>query len=85
MIEQHEGKTGKTTDPAWLALRRRIGVAAFVVGVVLTLGFFAFFPGLPHVIDWGAVFVALGVGGLVRWGCQGWMTKVAEKKGGGGA
>ncbi|MEV5936608.1 hypothetical protein AB0L56_28750 [Streptomyces sp. NPDC052079] len=42
--------------------RRRAGFVAFVVGLVATLAFFGFFPGLPHVIDWGAILVALVVG-----------------------
>lgn len=51
--------------------RRRPGIVAFVAGLVSTLAFFAFFPGLPHVIDGGAVLVAFVVafvvGGLARW------------------
>ncbi|MEU5345239.1 MULTISPECIES: hypothetical protein [unclassified Streptomyces] len=42
---------------------------------MVTLAFFGFFPGLPHVIDWGAIVVAVLVGGLVRWLCQAWMKK----------
>ncbi|GAQ57770.1 hypothetical protein F3K43_13930 [Streptomyces sp. LBUM 1476] len=56
----------------WL---RRVGVGGFVAGVVVGVAFFAFFPGLPHVIDWGAVIVSLGVGVLVRWGCLVWGRK----------
>lgn len=59
--------------------RRRAGLVAFVVGLVATLAFFGFFPGLPHVIDWGAILVALVVGGLARWACQSWMTRSAKK------
>ncbi|MGW0777086.1 hypothetical protein ACWD01_26275 [Streptomyces sp. NPDC002835] len=36
----------------------------------MALGFFAFFPGLPHVIDSGAVVVSLVVGGITRWAVQ---------------
>lgn len=57
------------------ARRRWIGGSAFVVGLVGALAFFAFFPGLPHVIDWGAVLVALAVGGAVRWGCVAWLGR----------
>ncbi len=59
--------------------RRRAGIAAFVVGLVAGLAFFGFFPGLPHVIDWGAILVSLVVGGLARWACQGWMARSAKK------
>lgn len=55
--------------------RRRAGIAAFVVGLAVTLAFFAFFPGLPHVVDWGAIVIALVVGALARWACQAWMVK----------
>ncbi|MBC9717811.1 hypothetical protein H9Y04_35300 [Streptomyces sp. TRM66268-LWL] len=54
---------------------RRAGIAAFAAGLVGTLAFFAFFPGLPHVIDWGAIVTALIVGALARWACQSWMRK----------
>ncbi|MFG3205374.1 hypothetical protein [Streptomyces sp. NPDC048192] len=53
----------------------------FVAGLVLSLAFFAFFPGLPHVIDWGAVLVAIGVGALARWGYLGWTARAAERRG----
>nr|WP_112473010.1 hypothetical protein [Streptomyces sp. ST1020] len=64
----------------WL---RRVGVGGFVGGVVAGLAFFAFFPGLPHVIDWGAVIVSLGVGGVVRWGCLVWGRKKVSGEGSG--
>ncbi|MGW9412164.1 hypothetical protein [Streptomyces diastaticus] len=70
MIDQQQGQ-----DEAWKTRRRRAGIAAFVAGLVVTLAFFAFFPGLPHVIDWGAIVVSLIVGALARWACQSWMTK----------
>ena len=44
-------------------------------GLVVTLAFLGFFPGLPHVIDWGAIVVAVLVAALVRWVCQAWMKK----------
>ncbi|MFG3508040.1 hypothetical protein ACGF5F_21350 [Streptomyces sp. NPDC047821] len=72
MNEQQQGPGPEGPEEARL---RRAGVAAFVVGMVGTLVFFAFFPGLPHVIDWGAILVALVVGGLVRWGCRVWLTR----------
>ncbi|MFJ8636073.1 hypothetical protein [Streptomyces sp. NPDC093568] len=60
--------------------RRRAGVAAFLAGLFATLAFFAFFPGLPHVIDWGAILVSLAVGGLAHWGCLSWMRRTTTKK-----
>ncbi|GLW51162.1 hypothetical protein Stsp02_68230 [Streptomyces sp. NBRC 14336] len=51
-------------------VRRRVGVAGFLAGVVAALAFFAFCPGPPRVIDLGAVVVALAAGALARWGCQ---------------
>lgn len=70
MIDQQQGpeQTEETR-------RRSAGIVAFVAGLVLTLAFFAFFPGLPHVIDWGAIVVAVLVGALARWICQTWMRK----------
>ncbi|MFC5957791.1 hypothetical protein ACFP51_25990 [Streptomyces pratens] len=76
MTEQH----GPETAPGYAARRRRGGIVAFVVGLAATLAFFAFFPGMPHVIDWGAVLVSLTVGTLARAGCRAWMAKEAEKK-----
>ncbi|ALO93891.1 hypothetical protein AQJ11_01470 [Streptomyces corchorusii] len=72
MSEQERGPgRGRAED----VRRRWVGGGAFVVGLVGALAFFAFFPGLPHVIDWGAVLVALGVGGLMRWGCVAWLGR----------
>ncbi|MFF1452908.1 hypothetical protein ACFVYF_32950 [Streptomyces sp. NPDC058274] len=65
---------------AWRTRRRRTGIAAFLVGLIATLAFFAFFPGLPHVIDWGAILTTLAVGGLAQWGCQSWMTRTLKGK-----
>ncbi|MFF4386241.1 hypothetical protein ACFY0G_05490 [Streptomyces sp. NPDC001552] len=62
-------------DPAQAAKRRRAGIIAFLVGTVVSLAFFAFFPGLPHVIDWGAIFVSLAVGALARWAYGTWTTR----------
>ncbi|WP_405831316.1 MULTISPECIES: hypothetical protein [unclassified Streptomyces] len=62
-------------DPAWAAKRRRAGVVAFLVGAAASFAFFAFFPGLPHVIDWGAIIVSLSVGGLARWAWRSRLTK----------
>ncbi|MCW8380017.1 hypothetical protein [Streptomyces justiciae] len=76
MIEQQ----GQNVDQAWATRRRKAGITAFLVGLIATLAFFAFFPGLPHVIDWGAILVSLAVGALARWACQSWMTRAAEKK-----
>ncbi|MFF5185524.1 hypothetical protein ACFY30_17365 [Streptomyces sp. NPDC000345] len=62
------------------ARRRQAGIAAFLVGLVASFAFFAFFPGLPHVIDWGAILVSFTMGGLARWGCQSWITRTAKEK-----
>lgn len=70
MIDQKQGQ-----GQASATRRRRAEIAAFAAGLVATLAFFAFFPGLPHVIDWGAILVALVVGGIARWACQSWMMK----------
>ncbi|MFJ2606810.1 hypothetical protein ACIQOU_07770 [Streptomyces sp. NPDC091279] len=78
MIEQHKAPD---LDQARRTRRRRAGIVAFLVGAVVTVVFFAFFPGLPHVVDWGAILVALVVGGLARGGCQAWMTRAEREKG----
>ncbi|UXX94465.1 hypothetical protein N7U49_24735 [Streptomyces sp. AD2-2] len=65
MIDQQQGP-----EQSAETRRRSAGIVAFVAGLVLTLAFFAFFPGLPHVIDWGAIVVAVLVGALARWICQ---------------
>jgi protein-S-isoprenylcysteine O-methyltransferase Ste14 len=70
MIDQQQGR-----DQRLEARRRSAGIAAFVAGLVVTLAFFAFFPGLPHIIDWGAIVVAVLAGALARWVCQSWMGK----------
>lgn len=59
MVDQQQGR-----EQAQEARRRSAGVAAFVAGLAVTLAFFGFFPGLPHVIDWGAIVVAVLVGAL---------------------
>ncbi|MFD5025786.1 hypothetical protein [Streptomyces sp. NPDC058373] len=69
----HQQQQGR--DEAWKARRRQAGILAFVAGLVGTLIFFGFFPGLPHVIDSGAIIVSLAVGTLARWACQSRMTK----------
>lgn len=71
---------GRSADQAYETRRRRAGVVAFLVGLVAALAFFAFFPGLPHVIDWGAILVSLAVGGLARGACRSWMARAAKKK-----
>ncbi|PAZ16278.1 hypothetical protein CLM62_09025 [Streptomyces sp. SA15] len=76
MIEQQ----GHGADQAHETRRRRSGIVAFLVGLVATLAFFALFPGLPHVIDWGAILVSLAVGGLAREACRSWMARAAKKK-----
>ncbi|MET9320881.1 hypothetical protein ABZX75_11955 [Streptomyces sp. NPDC003038] len=62
-------------DAAWEARRRRAGIAAFVTGTAASFAFFAFFPGLPHVIDWGAILTSVAVGALTRWAWQSWITR----------
>ncbi|AXQ58945.1 hypothetical protein D0C37_12715 [Streptomyces koyangensis] len=54
--------------------RKGRGVAV-AVGLVAGFVFFAFFPGLPQVVDRGAVLVSLGVGALARWGWRGWVRR----------
>lgn len=64
-------------DPAREAERRRTGgLAAFLTATAASFAFFAFFPGLPHVIDWGAIIASLAVGGLARWA---WLKRLAQK------
>uniref|UniRef100_A0AAU2V7K6 Uncharacterized protein n=1 Tax=Streptomyces sp. NBC_00003 TaxID=2903608 RepID=A0AAU2V7K6_9ACTN len=63
--------------PAWKGKRRRAGIIAFLVGTAATLAFFAFFPGLPHVVDWGAILVALVIGSIARWARQ---TRITKKR-----
>ncbi|MFC8430898.1 hypothetical protein [Streptomyces sp. NPDC057253] len=77
MVEQQQRKI---LGQEWENRRRRAGIIAFAAGLVVTLAFFAFFPGLPHVIDWGAILVALAVGGLAQWACQSRMTKSAGRE-----
>ncbi|GLP66688.1 MULTISPECIES: hypothetical protein [unclassified Streptomyces] len=77
MIEQQQRKV---LDQEKETRRRQAGIVAFAAGLVSTLAFFAFFPGLPHVIDWGAILVAIAVGALSRWVCQSRMARATEKK-----
>ncbi|MER5727382.1 hypothetical protein ABT084_03305 [Streptomyces sp. NPDC002138] len=62
-------------DSAREARLRRSGIAAFLTGAAACLAFFAFFPGLPHVIDWGAILASLAVGALARWAWRSHMGK----------
>ncbi|MFJ3896150.1 MULTISPECIES: hypothetical protein [unclassified Streptomyces] len=75
MIDQQQGP-----EQSEETRRRSAGIAAFAAGFVLALAFFAFFPGLPHVIDWGAIVVAVLVGALARWICRTWMRKEEGRK-----
>nr|WP_151771847.1 hypothetical protein [Streptomyces abyssomicinicus] len=70
----HEQRSEHRTDPGGPEAegRRRASVAAFVAGVVAGLGFLLFFPGLPHVIDRGALPVAPALGVVARAGCLAW-------------
>lgn len=74
MVEQQQNNA----DQAREARRRRVGIVSFLVGLFATLAFFAYFPGLPHVIDWGAVLAAIAVGGLARWSCRSLMARTAR-------
>ncbi|MEU7012485.1 hypothetical protein [Streptomyces sp. NPDC046385] len=56
-----------------VARRRVVGILGFAAGFVVAIGVFAFFPGLPHVIDWGAILVSLGVGAVGRWIARRWV------------
>ncbi|WP_328969227.1 hypothetical protein [Streptomyces sp. NBC_00239] len=62
-------------DRAAKAERRRTGVAAFATGTAASLACFAFLPGLPHVIDWGAALASLATGWLSRRAWQSHMTR----------
>ncbi|MGW1777192.1 hypothetical protein [Streptomyces sp. NPDC002104] len=64
-------------DSAWEAKRRRAGLVAFLVATAASFAFFAFFPGLPHVIDWGAIITSLAAGGLARWA---WQSRLARRR-----
>ncbi|WP_432056856.1 hypothetical protein [Streptomyces sp. bgisy022] len=75
MNEQQERPPGSARG----ARRQRGGVVAFLVGLMAGLAFFGFFPGLPHVIDAGAILVSLIVGALARWGWQAWYDRSAGK------
>ncbi|MGW7343344.1 hypothetical protein [Streptomyces sp. NPDC054854] len=57
------------------AKRRRVGLIAFLTGTAASFAFFAFFPGLPHVIDWGAIITSVAVGALTRWAWQARTTR----------
>ncbi|MEV7279689.1 hypothetical protein [Streptomyces sp. NPDC093111] len=70
MIDREQGP--REVDVA-VARRRVVGILGFGAGFVVAIGFFAFFPGLPHVIDWGAILVSLGVGAGARWGARRWV------------
>lgn len=61
---------------------RRAGIVAFAAASAVTLAFFAFFPGLPHVVDWGAVLVALGLGAGARYVVRGWVRRRVGRAGG---
>ncbi|MER5293277.1 hypothetical protein ABT382_14500 [Streptomyces pharetrae] len=78
MIDQQR----QQPDKAYETRRRRAGIAGFLVGLVGAVAFFGFFPGLPHVIDVGALLVALAVGLAGRWGCQAWVGRGGRKRGG---
>lgn len=58
MIKEQGQHAGRSEE----ARQRRGRGIRFVAGFATGLAFFAFFPGLPHVIDWGALLVSLAVG-----------------------
>ncbi|MCX5123475.1 hypothetical protein OG898_10010 [Streptomyces sp. NBC_00193] len=62
-------------DSAWEAKLRRAGLTSFLVAAAASFAFFAFFPGLPHVIDWGAIVTSLAVGALARWARRSHLSK----------
>ncbi|MBV2353711.1 hypothetical protein KUM39_04930 [Streptomyces sp. J2-1] len=72
MVERQQ-QSGTDRDRPEGAGRRRGGeIAAFGIGVLVTLAYFGFFPGLPHVIDGGAIVVAVVAGLVARWGWRAW-------------
>lgn len=82
MVEQRHEQGAAGPGASRAARRRRSGIVAFLCGVVASLAVFAFFPGLPHVIDAGAVVVSLVVGVMARWGCLAWAERRAGRGGG---
>ncbi|MFJ6798431.1 hypothetical protein [Streptomyces sp. NPDC091268] len=56
---------------------RRAGPTAFAIGTAASLAFFAFFPTLPHVIDWGAVTTSLLIGAATRWA---WLARPTKAR-----
>ncbi|MGW4165716.1 hypothetical protein ACWEGX_02105 [Streptomyces chartreusis] len=77
MVAQQQGQA---SDQARHSQRRRAAIAAFLGGFFAALAFFAFFPGLPHIIDWGAILASLAVGSLAQWGCRSWMKRSTTPK-----
>ncbi|MEV0276762.1 hypothetical protein AB0I22_10340 [Streptomyces sp. NPDC050610] len=69
--------TPETPSQDQEAKPRRVGIIAFAIGTVASLTFFAFFPGLPHVIDWGAILASLAVGALIR---RAWLARTRRKR-----
>ncbi|MFK0168205.1 hypothetical protein ACIQU5_05335 [Streptomyces sp. NPDC090306] len=71
MTDQRHSTDGAGTAEKQDEVRiRRACVAAFVVGFGTALAFFVLFPGLPHVVDLGALLTSFLVGGLAQWGCR---------------
>lgn len=78
-MSEQQRQQGKAAGPAEErdgVMRRWAGVWGFGFGFGVVVAFFAFFPGLPHVIDWGALLVALGMGLLGRWGGRAWVKRL---------
>ncbi|QIJ63247.1 hypothetical protein [Streptomyces sp. JB150] len=76
MVEQQ----GQRVDQAREARRRRSGIVGFLAGLFGGLAFFGFFPGLPHVIDWGAIVVSVVVGLLGRWAGRAWADRAEREQ-----
>ncbi|MFI6660412.1 hypothetical protein ACIBL8_33300 [Streptomyces sp. NPDC050523] len=75
MTDQRPAPEPEQSTRSWETRRRWVGNGAFLAAFVAGIAFFGFFPGLPHVIDWGAVVMSLVVGGLARWMCRSRMAK----------
>ncbi|MFV0135291.1 hypothetical protein ACLGIH_19075 [Streptomyces sp. HMX87] len=75
MVEQQEQHAERNRGRR----QRIVGAACFATGFLGALAFFAFFPGMPHVIDWGAILVSIGVGAAARWGGLVWVGRVGGK------
>ncbi|AIR98943.1 hypothetical protein [Streptomyces glaucescens] len=78
MIDQRRRRPGGDRGTR----RRRAGIVGFLGGLAGPVALFGFFPGLPHVIDAGALLVALAVGLAGRWVCRDRVVRGGRKRGG---